>query len=192
MSEIKTVCVYCSSSNSVPKPFFDAAEELGGLLAKRQLTLVYGGANVGLMGVLAKSVHLHGGRVVGVIPTFMRECGIVYEAADERIVTETMRERKDVMERRADAFVALPGGFGTLEEILEVLTLRQLGRHHKPIVFLDTAGFFQPLLKLFEQIYADKFAKPEYRQFYNVAETPADALNYLAAFTPPPTVSKWL
>lgn len=192
MSDIKTVCVYCSSSNAVPRPFVDAAEELGELLARRGLTLVYGGAHVGLMGALAKAVHRHGGRVIGVIPRFMHEREIAYEAADEFIVTETMHERKNTMATRADAFVALPGGFGTLEETLEALTLRQLGRHHKPIVFLNTAGFYDPLLAQFERIYADKFAKAEYRQFYHVAATPADALDYLAAYVPPPAVSKWL
>ncbi len=192
MSEIKTVCVYCSSSGAVPKPFFAAAEGLGELLARRGLALVYGGAHVGLMGALARSVHRHGGRVIGVIPRFMHEREIAYEAADEVMITETMHERKHAMEKRADAFVALPGGFGTLEETLEVLTLRQLDRHRKPIVFLNTAGFYDPLLALFERIYADQFAKSEYRQFYHVAATPADALDYLTAYVPPLSVSKWL
>ncbi len=190
MNRPGAICVYSSSSNAVPKIFFDAAEELGELLAQRKIVLVYGGANVGLMGALARSVHRHGGRVIGVIPRFMREREIAYEAADELIATETMRERKEEMEKRADAFIALPGGFGTLEEILEVLTLRQLGRHSKPIAFLDTANFYRPLVAMFEHLYENKFAKPDYRRFYHIAETPADALEYFTNHNAEPPVSK--
>ena len=129
-------------------------------------------------------------RVIGVIPRFMREREIAYEAADELIATETMRERKEEMEKRADAFIALPGGFGTLEEILEVLTLRQLGRHSKPIAFLDTANFYRPLVAMFEHLYENKFAKPDYRRFYHIAETPADALEYFTNHNAEPPVSK--
>lgn len=186
MKTLRAVCVYSSSSNSVPKPFFDAAEELGELLALRKISLVYGGASIGLMGAVARSVHRHGGHVVGVIPKFMREREIAYEAADELIATETMRERKEEMERRADAFVALPGGFGTLEEILEVLTLRQLGRHHKPIAFLDTQNFYRPLIQLFDQLYEHRFAKPAAREHYHVAETPAGILDYFARHSAAP------
>jgi len=185
MDAIKAVCVYSSSSNAVPKIFFDAAEELGGLLAERRISLVYGGACIGLMGAVARAVHRGGGHVIGVIPGFMRKHEIAYEAADELIATETMRERKAEMEKRADAFVALPGGFGTLEEILEILTLRQLGRHHKPIAFLDTQGFYRPLVAMFEHLYENRFAKPISRDNYHIARTPADALDYIASHAPP-------
>jgi uncharacterized protein (TIGR00730 family) len=167
------------------------AEELGALLAQRGITLVYGGGNVGLMGAMARSVHQHGGRVVGVIPHFMRTREIAYEAADELIVTKDLRERKAIMGERAEAFVALPGGFGTLEEILEVLTLRQLQTHQKPVAFLNTAGFFDPLLQMFERLYEHKFTKAEYRHCYHVAERPADVLDHFANHKPPPVTSKW-
>ena len=191
MNALKAICVYSSSSNAVAPKFFHAAEEFGGLLAQRGITLVYGGGNIGLMGAMAKSVHKHGGRVIGVIPHFMRKKEIAYEAADELIVTKDLRERKSIMEARADAFVALPGGFGTLEEILEVLTLRQLQTHQKPIAFLNVDGFFNPLLRVFEQLYEHNFTKAEYRNFYHVAERPADVLDHFANHTPPPVTAKW-
>ena len=176
----------------MPKVFFDAAEELGGLLAQRKISLVYGGARVGLMGALAMAVHQHGGHVIGVIPRFMRDREIAYEAADELIATETMRERKEIMESRADAFIALPGGFGTLEEILEIITLRLLHRHEKPVAFLNTADFYRPLIAMFEHFYAHNFAKPSSRSFYHVAPTPSDALEYIAGHVAVRPESKWL
>ncbi|HEY6167353.1 MAG TPA: TIGR00730 family Rossman fold protein [Verrucomicrobiae bacterium] len=188
---LKAICVYSSSSNAVAPKYFAAAEEFGRLLAQRGIVLVYGGGNVGLMGAVARAVHQHGGRVIGVIPQFMRKKEIAYEAADELIVTKDLRERKAIMEARADAFVALPGGFGTLEEILEVLTLRQLQTHQKPIAFLNVDGFFNPLLELFEQLYAHNFTKAEYRHFYHVAERPAQVLDHFANHKPPAVTSKW-
>lgn len=192
MTSLKAVCVYSSSSNAVPREFFAAAEEFGELLARRKVSLVYGGATVGLMGVLAKSVHRHGGHVIGVIPKFMREREIAYEAADELILTDDLRERKAIMESRADAFVALPGGFGTLEEILEILTLRQLQSHQKPVAFLNTGGFFDPLLQMFERLYEHQFTKVEYRHYYHVAAKPGEVLEHFANHKPQSAVSKWL
>ena len=191
-SSVRSVCVFCSSSSAVPHVFFEAADELGAELARRDLTLVYGGATVGLMGAVASEVRRNGGRVVGVIPGFMREREIANKDADELVVTGTMRERKEAMEQRADAFIAMPGGFGTLEEILEIITLRLLGRHQKPIVFLDTAGFYRPLLALFEELYEARFAKPESRDFYRVALTPAEALDHIVGHAPSVAPTKWL
>ncbi len=188
---MKAVCVYSSSSSAIAPKFFDAAEELGALLAGRGLALVYGGGNVGLMGALARAVHAHGGRVIGIIPQFMRDQELAYEAADELILTRDLRERKAIMEARADAFLALPGGFGTLEEILEILTLKQLQAHAKPVIFLNTAGFYEPLMELFEQLYEERFTKPEYRHFYHLATDPHDALAHLASYRPPASPGKW-
>lgn len=188
---MKSVCVYSSSSDAVAPRFFHAAEQLGAALATRRISLVFGGGSVGLMGAVARSVHKHGGHVIGVIPNFMRRGEIAYEAADELIVTKDMRERKAVMESRADAFVALPGGFGTLEEILEVLTLRQLQTHAKPIAFLNVDGFFNPLLRMFEQLYEHQFTKAEYRGCYHVAEEPAALLDHFANHHPPAMAGKW-
>src|SRR5437867_216516 len=134
----RAICVFSSSSDAVAPHYVELAQSFGALLARRHMGLVYGAGRVGLMGVLARAVHAHGGRVIGVIPDFLRAQEVAYEEADELIVTRDLRERKAIMESRYDAFVALPGGFGTLEEILEILTLKQLATHAKPVVFLNT------------------------------------------------------
>ncbi|MHB8523473.1 MAG: LOG family protein [Limisphaerales bacterium] len=187
----KTICVFSSSSNAVATKYFAAATELGALIVQNQMTLVYGGGNIGLMGALAKAVHRHGGRVIGVIPHYLRKREIAYEAADELIVAKDLRERKAIMESRADAFVALPGGFGTLEEVLEILTLKQLRQHPKPIVFLNTDGFFDALLELFERFYREHFAKPDSRRLYYVAARPAEIFDYLKSYQPALADEKW-
>ena len=135
--------------------------------------------------------HHHGGKVIGVIPHYLRHQEIAYEAADELIVTKDLRERKAVMESRTDAFVALPGGFGTLEEILEVLTLKQLQQHTKPVVFLNTDGFYDPLIELFERLFRERFTKAEYREFYHVAKTPAQVFDHLKDYQPVKHTGKW-
>jgi uncharacterized protein (TIGR00730 family) len=169
----------------------ELAEAFGALLARRGMGLVYGGGRVGLMGALARAVHAHGGKVVGVIPDFLRAREVAYEEADELIVTRDLRERKAIMESRSDAFVALPGGLGTLEEVLEILTLKQLSTHSKPVVFVNARGFFDPLLALFEQLYREQFTKPEYRSHYHVAAAAHEALDHIERYEPPAPVDKW-
>ena len=174
---LETICVYCSSSNRISLSYFDMADEVGRLLAQRGYTLLYGGGNVGLMGQMARAVHAHGGRVVGVIPERMKgREGVAYDVADELITTETMQQRKAILFTRADAFLVLPGGFGTLEEFMEVLTLRQLGYHDKAIALVNTDGFYDPLLELFDHFYREQFA-PARDSFY-VTPDPEDALSY--------------
>jgi uncharacterized protein (TIGR00730 family) len=173
------VCVYCSSSTAIDPAHIAVATELGAGIAARGLELVWGGASVGLMGEVARSARAGGARTVGVIPESLRAIEIADDDADELIVTPDMGGRKATMAARADAFIALPGGFGTLEELLEQLTLRLLGVHEKPIVLLDVGGFWQPLLDLFEHLYRQHFARPESRQAYAVATTAADALDLL-------------
>jgi uncharacterized protein (TIGR00730 family) len=189
--EPRTVCVYCSSSASIDPAHLVAAEELGRLLGKAGHQLVWGGASLGLMGEVARAVRAAGGRTVGVIPEALVAREVADHDADELIVTTDMGGRKAEMGRRADAFVALPGGFGTLEELLEQITLRLLGYHDKPIVLLDVDGFWQPLLAVFEQLYEDRFARPESRQAYAVAATPPEALALLDE-APSPLPGKWL
>ncbi|GIV60530.1 TIGR00730 family Rossman fold protein [Rhodocaloribacter litoris] len=179
------VGVYCASSNRIDARYVAVAEEMGRLLAERGLELVYGGGQVGLMGAVARAAHAHGGRVYGVIPEALKTReGVAYDVADELVVTGTMQERKRLIFTRADGFVVLPGGFGTLEELMEVLTLRQLGYHDKPIALVNTDDFFRPLLDLFEHLYRTGFARPEYRVLYHVAPDPAGALDHLAAYRP--------
>ena len=188
----KTICVFCSSSNAVDEVYFEAARELGKAIAQRGWGLVYGGSDVGLMGAVARAVHLHRGTVVGVIPQTIHARGIAYETADELLVTRDLRERKAEMERRADAFIAMPGGFGTLEEIVEVLTLKQLQLHLKPIIFLNINGFYDPLVTLFEHYYEQRFAKADSRHLYYVASDAVDAAQYIETYQPPVVESKWL
>lgn len=152
------ITVFCSSSNHVDSRFTKVAERMGYQLANRKITLVYGGGDVGLMGIMARAVHANGGRVVGVIPYALRSMeGVAYEVADELIMTDTMRERKAKMYERADAFVALPGGIGTLEEFMEVITLKKLGYHDLPIALVNTDGFYDRLLELFSEMIDSQF-----------------------------------
>lgn len=187
----KTICVYSSSSEAIDKNYFRAAEELGRVLANSKCPVVYGAGAIGLMGAMARAVHENGGTVTGVIPEELNRRGIVYEEADQLIVTKTMRERKQIMEDLADGFIVLPGGFGTLEEFLEILTLKQLRYHDKPIVVLDVNGFYRDLLAMFEHIYSEHFAKPDYREFYYVTADAADALDHIENYSPPKVMEKW-
>lgn len=180
---IRNICVYCSSSNAIDGTYFDVAEEAGRLLGAGGYTLVYGGGSVGLMGALARSVHEHGGQVLGVIPEALKAReGVAYEIADRLVTTPTMQKRKAVMYQHAEAFMVLPGGFGTLEEFLEVLTLKQLGYHRRAIAVVNTDGFYDPLLDLFEHFYDERFAPETHRQLYHLADTPEAALHHIEAY----------
>ena len=175
-----SICVYCSSSNAIADTYPPVAEALGRGLARRGHELVYGGGAVGLMGVLAHAAHEEGGTVTGVIPSKLQDReGIAYDA-DELIVTDTMRERKGIMFRRSDAFVVLPGGYGTLEEFMEVLTLKQLGYHDHPIAILNVDGFFDTLLDFFEELRDGRFAREAITDLVHVVPTAEEALDRLA------------
>jgi cytokinin riboside 5'-monophosphate phosphoribohydrolase len=187
----RSICVFSSSSDVIDHGFFEVAAELGSAIARRGDVMVYGGCSVGLMGAVARAVHQHKGSVVGVIPSFIESRGLGYEAADELIVTRDMRDRKATMEARSDAFIALPGGFGTLEEMLEIITLKQLQQHTKPIIFLNHAGFYDPLVVLFEHMFAHRVAKPGYRTLYYFSPSVADAFAYLDAYQPLQFENKW-
>jgi hypothetical protein len=152
MSGIKSICVYCASGSGTNPAFVEAARAFGRILAENGIRLVYGGGSVGLMGTLADAVLDHGGAVTGVIPDFLVNREHMLVRAQERIITRDMHERKRVMFERADAFVALPGGVGTLEELVEQLTWAQLGRHKKPILILNVQGFWDPLCVLLDQM----------------------------------------
>jgi hypothetical protein len=175
-----SICVYCSSSNAIADTYPPVAEALGRGLARRGHELVYGGGAVGLMGVLAHAAHEEGGTVTGVIPSKLQDReGIAYDA-DELIVTDTMRERKGIMFRRSEAFVVLPGGYGTLEEFMEVLTLKQLGYHDYPIAILNVDGFFDTLLDFFEELRDGRFAREAITDLVHVVPTAEEALDRLA------------
>ncbi len=153
------ICVYCSASITLDPEFHSAAADLGSQMAARGDTLVYGGGNLGLMGEIARSIHAGGGHVCGVIPQALVDREQAYHLADELIVTRDMRSRKAEMESRADAFVALPGGIGTLDEVFEILSLRQLKITPKPLVVLNQGGFYNPLRALLEHMQAAQFLR---------------------------------
>ncbi|GAB4450182.1 MAG: TIGR00730 family Rossman fold protein [Chloroflexi bacterium OHK40] len=165
----RTICLYCGSRNGRDPLYADAAAAFGAEVAARGWRLVYGGGNVGLMGVAARAALDAGGQVVGIIPRGLLEREQGLTDVSELIVTETLRERKGMMFERSDAFVALPGGFGTLEEVVETLTLRQLRYHTKPIYFLNTGGYFSPLLDFFGHAVAAGFIHPDHLGLYAVA-----------------------
>ncbi|GMQ81513.1 MAG: hypothetical protein BMS9Abin05_0945 [Rhodothermia bacterium] len=167
------ITVFCASSNHVDSRFNEVAERMGYLLAHRKMTLVFGGGDVGLMGVMARAVHANGGRVVGVIPHALRSIeGVAYEVADELIMTDTMRERKAKMHERADAFVALPGGIGTLEEFMEVITLKKLGYHDLPIALVNTDGFYNRLIEFFGELVETQFLSESEPSLFEVVSEP--------------------
>jgi uncharacterized protein (TIGR00730 family) len=173
------LCVYCASSDRIPPIFFDDAQALGRGIAERSWSLVYGGGSVGLMGAVAEAVHSHGGHVIGIIPQGLLDREVGYLRADELIVTTTLRERKQAMDDRADAFIALAGGFGTFEELIEIMTLRQLGYHDKPILIVNTAGYYDPLLAQFEKVFELGFTDPRHRRLYTVVPDIAHAFAVL-------------
>ncbi len=178
------ICVYCSSSNTIDPKYFILAESLGGHLASRGDTLVYGGASVGLMGAIARSVHAAGGRVIGVIPQALVDREVAYHNADELVVTPNMRERKATMEARSDAFLALPGGIGTLEEVTEIMVGKHLRLLDKPLVLLDLEGFYQPLLTLFEHMRAAQFVHTPFEKMFHLAPTLDAAFEYIDGYRP--------
>src|SRR5215510_9408196 len=176
MNQIKTVCVYCGSGPGTNPRFVESAQALGKIFAENNIRLVYGGGSVGLMGAIAKSVLDHGGAVTGSIPEFMRKRENALTKVQEMIVTPDMHERKRLMFERSDAFVALPGGVGTLEEFVEQLTWQQLGRHSKPVLLADIEGFWEPLLDLLTHMRATQFIRPGFTVEVLKAERVEDIL----------------
>jgi uncharacterized protein (TIGR00730 family) len=179
MSTIKSICVYCASGPGKNPAFMQAATHFGRILAENRIRLVYGGGAVGLMGALAESVLDHGGLVTGVIPDFLVNREHMLARVQERSVTPDMHERKRVMFEHADAFVALPGGVGTLEELVEQMTWAQLGRHKKPILILNVDGFWDPLCALLDQMEELAFIRPGLSVKYLVADRVEEILPQL-------------
>ncbi len=179
MSILKTICVYCGSGPGKNPNFVATARQFGTILANNQIELIYGGGSIGLMGELAKSVLKHGGKVTGVIPEFLTAREHVLEQAQDVIVTKDMHERKRIMFERSDAFVALPGGVGTLEEVVEQMTWAQLGQHKKPILLANIKKFWDPLCVLLNHMEELQFIRPGLAVNYLEAERVEDILPML-------------
>ncbi len=181
MNKIKTVCVYCGSGPGTNHRFVEAATALGKILADNGVSLVYGGGSNGLMGAIAKSTLDHGGNVIGIIPEFLIARENAMARVQELIVTPDMHERKRMMFERSDAFVALPGGIGTLEELVEQLTWQQLGRHTKPVLLANIDSFWEPLLALLAHMRATEFIRPTLAVEFLKADQVEDILPRLRA-----------
>jgi uncharacterized protein (TIGR00730 family) len=187
---LRAVCVFCGSSDGVQPEFRAAATALGSYLGERGIDVVYGGASVGLMGAVADAALGVGGRVIGVIPRHLVDRELAHPGLTQLHVTENMHERKALMAELSDAFAALPGGFGTLEELAEVTTWAQLGLHHKPIGLLNVAGFYDLFLQHADRMVTNGFLPFEHRRLLVTASSPADLLAALRGFQPV-TTEKW-
>ncbi|MGV8095175.1 MAG: TIGR00730 family Rossman fold protein [Mangrovibacterium sp.] len=185
------ICIYSSSSNAIDSVYVEEAIRLARKIGENGQTLINGGANVGLMQQVLEAASVAGAKTIGVIPEKLIGFNLTSQYAEELIISKNMTDRKAIMRDLADAFVALPGGFGTLEEILEVITLKQLDYHNKAIVFLNTNGFYDDLFRQFERAYNENFAKPTYRDLYYIAQSSDEVLDYLRSYSPPVPVSKW-
>ena len=176
---MRTITVYCSSSNVVGEVYRTAAHDLGVNIAQAGFHMIYGGSQAGLMGVVSEAAFSAGGTIQAIMPSLFQAAALTHNEQIELIITDGMRARKTLMEERADAFIALPGGYGTLEEVLEVITNRQLRLHDKPIVLLNVNDYYAPLLQQFQSGVDQGFIRPEYLTLFHVATTPADALAFI-------------
>ncbi len=191
MPSIQSITVYCSSSSAVAQAYVDAAIELGRAIASNNWKLVYGGNSVGLMAHLADSARAAGGKVVGITPQLFIDKGVHDRLCDEFIVTECMRTRKAQMEARGDAYIALPGGLGTFEEIFEIIVGKQLAYHNKPIVLLNINDYYRPMLEQIERGIEEKFIKPAARNLFFIAPNVSAAIEHIRHYVPTPLPEKW-
>lgn len=178
------ICIYGASSNEIDNIYKEKVYDLGKKMAERNMDLVYGGGAQGLMGAAARGVRENGGQVLGVAPDFFQVDGVLYDKCTEFIYTKTMRERKQVMEDSADAFIMTPGGCGTFEEFFEILTLKQLERHTKAIAIFNIQGYYDKLIGLMENAIAGKFMKPANRMLYKVFDDAEQLLDYIVNYVP--------
>lgn len=190
-TEMKSICVFCGSSLGNDPKISEAARALGRSMAQQGTTLVYGGAKIGIMGVVADAVLENGGKVIGVIPKFLGDKEIAHSGLTELILCETMHERKTKMFELSEGFIALPGGFGTLEEVIEILTWQQLGLHHHPVGILNVGGFYQSLGQLFDQMESTGFLKPDHKDMALFADSVEALLSKMRAYKPHET-GQWI
>lgn len=189
MNPIQNLCVYCGASNRVSPRYLETAQQVGQIMAENQIGLVYGGGRMGLMGMVADSVLSHGGRAIGIIPKHLQDREARHDELSELHIVDTMHVRKQMMADRSDAFLILPGGYGTLEEAFEILTWKQLGLHNKPIIFLNIFDFWTPLKQLKQHLFDESFVKAEDLQLFSIIESTDQIIPALlaqASLTPKP------
>ncbi|MFC0185166.1 hypothetical protein SAMN04515674_11299 [Pseudarcicella hirudinis] len=190
---MKNILVYCGSSAGFDEVYKNAAIELGKLMAEQGMRLIYGAGSVGLMGIIADSILENGGEAIGVIPSFMEKWEVQHKGLTECHVVETMHVRKQMMAEMADGVIAMAGGFGTLDELFEILTWRQLSLHAMPIGLLNTSGFYNPLLEMTERMVSEGFLKNVNKEMMMVSSTPGELLEKLKGYTSDnQTVGKWI
>ena len=187
----KNICVYCSSSNNLDEKYYRLAQELGHKIASKGYGLVYGGTIVGCMGQVANAVIHNGGEAIGVIPELIESKGLGHPELAKIIITKDMRERKATMEEHSNIFLANPGGFGTFEEIFEILVAKQLGYHKKAVIFLNLDDYYTPLFQMFENIYREKFAKEQSRELYYIADSIDEVFDYISTYEEKDFIMKW-
>lgn len=173
------ICLYGASSNSIAKSYINPTEELGAKIAEGGHTLIYGGGAAGLMGAAARGAYSRGGKIIGIVPSFLNVDGILFDKCDEMIFTETMRERKQLMEESSDAFIMTPGGVGTFDEFFEILTLKQLGRHSKPIAVFNINGYFDSLIEQLKNAVHKQFMNPESFELCMFTDNADKLINYI-------------
>lgn len=188
---MKSICIFCSSSKYISESYNPVVAELAKHIVTAGFEMIWGGVDVGMMGYIARQVQENGGVVRGILPKTFLQLQLEYKNADELLITNDMSMRKNMMISQSDAFICLPGGFGTLEEILEVITLKQLGYHNKPIVFLDINGYFGKLFSFVNHMISEKFVKESQVKLYNISDNPIKALEYILNYKPHPLENKW-
>lgn len=184
------ICLYGASSSAIAKAYVNPTEELGAKIAERGHTLIYGGGAAGLMGAAARGAYSRGGEIIGVVPSFLNVDGILFDNCTELIFTETMRERKALMEQKSDAFIMTPGGVGTFDEFFEILTLKQLGRHSKPIAVFNINGYFDSLIAQLENAVHKQFMNPEIFELFISTDRADRLLDYLENSVSSPTEAR--
>jgi len=178
---LENICIFGAAREEISDDYKREAYELGKLIALKNKKIIFGAGSTGLMGAVARGAKEKGAYLIGVVPNHLNNSGLIYDKCDELILTETLRERKRIMDERADAFVALPGGVGTLEELMEIITLKQLKRHDKPIIVLNTNDFYKPLFDQMEVMVNENFLK--YEKLFKIADTAGEVMEYLLETT---------
>lgn len=191
MNKIKSVVVFCGSNKGKDGVYVEDTISLGTELSKRNIEVIFGGGKVGLMGILADTVLKEGGKIIGVIPHFLKTKEVAHDGLTELIMEDNMHDRKRTMNELCDGVIALPGGFGTMEEFFEMLTWAQLGLHGKPLALLNTSGFYNGLEQLVDNMISQEFIKPENRELFYISDSIKDILNHMESYKAP-AVPKWI